>query len=128
MQAIIKYSVGILCLAILFGCATSHTEAIKKAAWLIGTWENKGSRQSMYETWSKINDRELSGKSYLLKGGEPVVLETIRLLQEQDSLFYVPVVNNQNEGLPVRFSATLISETVMVFENLHHDLQPESLI
>ena len=34
-------------------------DSIKKATWLIGTWENKTSRGSIYETWAKVNDKEL---------------------------------------------------------------------
>jgi hypothetical protein len=108
-------------LIILFGWTTTQTEDIKKADWLIGTWENITPRGSIYESWSKINDNEFSGKSYILRDDETIVSETIQLVQEQDGLFYIPTVKNQNEGLPVRFSTKTISETQMIFENLQHD-------
>lgn len=94
---------------------------IKKAEWLIGTWENKTQRGSMYETWVKISDDELSGKSYILKEKDTIVFETIRLLQEQGSLFYIPEVKNQNGGLPVRFKSKIASDMELVFENPLHD-------
>lgn len=94
---------------------------IQQAAWLIGTWENKTSRGSMYETWTRLNDLEFSGKSYALKAKDTVVFETIRLVQEQDGLFYIPTVKNQNDGLPVRFALKTISDTTLVFENQQHD-------
>jgi Domain of unknown function (DUF6265) len=94
---------------------------IKKAGWLIGTWENKTQRGSMYETWAKASDDELSGKSYKLKEKDTIVFETIRLVQEQNSLFYIPKVNNQNGGLPVRFAAKTVSDMELVFENPQHD-------
>ncbi|MDA4694100.1 hypothetical protein NY544_00095, partial [Enterobacter hormaechei] len=31
---------------------------IDKAMWLIGTWENKTARGSIYESWKKINENE----------------------------------------------------------------------
>ncbi len=93
----------------------------KKAEWLIGTWENKTQRGSIYETWAKISDVELSGKSYILKEKDTIVFETIRLVQEQNNFFYVPKVKNQNDGLPVRFASKIVSETQLVFENLQHD-------
>lgn len=94
---------------------------IKKAEWLIGTWENKTPKGSVFETWTKINDHELSGKSYLVKEKDTVVFETIQLVEEQDKLFYIPLVKNQNKGLPVRFTGTATLETHLVFENPHHD-------
>jgi hypothetical protein len=110
---------------------------IKKAGWLIGTWENKTQRGSMYETWAKISDDELSGKSYMLKEKDSIVFETVRLVQEQNSLFYIPIVKDQNDGLPVRYGAKTVSDTELVFENLQHDfpqtisytkINPDSLV
>ncbi len=137
MKYITKYSITVVILISLLGCATTQTGDIKKADWLIGTWENITPRGSIYESWSRINDNEFSGISYILKDDETVVLETIRLVQEQDGFFYIPTVKNQNEGLPIRFSAKTISETQMIFENLQHDfpqfisytkITPDSLI
>jgi len=94
---------------------------IKKAGWLIGTWENKTQRGSLFETWSQLNENEFSGKSYMVKDKDTMVFETIRLLQEKEQLFYIPVVKNQNGGQPVRFALKSISENSLVFENPVHD-------
>ncbi|MDJ1506615.1 DUF6265 family protein [Xanthocytophaga agilis] len=98
-----------------------QTNYINKVEWLIGTWENKTSKGSIYETWSKITDNELLGKSYIVKGKDTIVFENVRLVQQQDELFYSPTVKDQNNGLPVRFAAKIISATQLVFENAHHD-------
>lgn len=112
-------------------------DQIKKAEWLIGTWENKTPQGSIYETWEKVNDHSFSGKSYVLKEKDTTVFETISLIEDQDSLFYIPTVENQNNGLPVRFTAKSISEYKLVFENPQHDfpqiitytrVHPDSLI
>jgi hypothetical protein len=113
--------ITIVSMIILCAYTTKQRNDIKKAEWLIGTWENKTQRGSIYETWSKTSDNELSGKSYIVKEKDTVVFENIRLIQEQGGLFYIPAVNNQNDGLPVRFAPKSISETQMVFENLQHD-------
>ena len=107
---------------LLFSAFTmKQANDFKKVEWLIGTWENKTSTGSIYETWSKIRDNELSGKSYMVKGKDTVVFENVRLVQEQDRLFYIPTVKDQNNGLPVRFAAKKISATQLVFENPQHD-------
>lgn len=107
---------------ILF-CAwiTKQPGDIGDAGWLIGTWENKTQRGSIYETWNKTNEKELSGKSYIVKEKDTIVFEHIRLVMEQGRLFYIPAVKNQNDGLPVRFAAKTISATELVFENAQHD-------
>lgn len=94
---------------------------IKKAGWLIGIWENKTQRGSLFEAWSQLNENEFSGKSYMVKDKDTMVFETIRLLQEKEQLFYIPVVKNQNGGQPVRFALKSISENSLVFENPAHD-------
>ncbi|MES1218142.1 MAG: DUF6265 family protein [Bacteroidota bacterium] len=101
---------------------SGHSEKqIKKAAWLIGTWENKTKKGSNYETWTRISEDELHGKSYILKGKDTLVFESISLLQEKDKLFYIPTVKGQNNNLPVRFTLKTISSTELVFENPEHD-------
>ncbi|ODS72052.1 MAG: hypothetical protein ABS46_21105 [Cytophagaceae bacterium SCN 52-12] len=96
-------------------------KSIRKAEWLLGIWENKTPKGSIYESWNKISDDELFGKSYILKEKDTIVFESIRLVQEKDSLFYIPTVGNQNDGLPVRFAVKRISDMEMAFENLQHD-------
>lgn len=111
-------SVGLI---ILCASATMPTNDIKKASWLIGTWENKTPKGTIYETWTKKGDSEFSGKSYILQEKDTIVFENIRLVQEQNGLFYIPVVKGQNDNLPVRFAIKIISETQLVFENQQHD-------
>lgn len=102
-------------------CTFNKINQIEKAQWLIGSWENKTPRGSIYETWSKTNDNEFSGKSYFINEKDTIVFENIQFVQEQGRLFYIPTVKNQNNGLPVRFSSKTISETQLVFENPEHD-------
>lgn len=116
-----KLFIAVIGLLLLCAWTIKQTDDIKKAEWLIGTWENRTPKRSIYETWEKISDNEFSGKSYILKEQDTIVFETIRLVQEQDRLFYIPTVKNQNDGLPVRFTAKTISENKLVFENPKHD-------
>ena len=89
-----KIFVAVIGLAILCAWALNQTKDIDKAEWLIGTWENKTPRGSIYETWNKMNENEYSGKSYVVMEQDTIVFETIRLVQEQSGLFYIPTVRN----------------------------------
>lgn len=121
MKKGIKILITVVGLAALCAWGTRQKLNITKAEWLIGTWENKTPRGSIYETWNKTSDTELTGKSYIVKEQDTIVFENIRLVQEQDGLFYIPTVKNQNGGLPVRYAAKTISKTQLVFENPQHD-------
>lgn len=113
--------IAIVCLIVICALTTERINDIKKAEWLIGTWENNAQKGSIYETWIKTTDNEYSGTSYIVKEKDTIVFETMRLVQEQNGLFYIPLVKNQNNDLPVRFAAKTISESQLVFENPQHD-------
>lgn len=121
MKTGIKFFIVVVGLTVLYAWTTKTTNDIAKAEWLIGTWESKTSKGNIYETWSKETDNKFSGKSYLVKEKDTIVFENIQLVQQQDGLFYIPTVKNQNDGLPVRFAAKTISATQLVFENPKHD-------
>lgn len=121
MKTGIKLSIAFIGLITLCAWKTNPITDIKKTEWLIGTWENKTSKGNVYETWNKKSETEFEGKSYILKEKDTIVFENIRLVQEQDGLYYIPTVKTQNENLPVRFAPKTISETQLVFENPQHD-------
>ncbi|MEE1943786.1 DUF6265 family protein [Pedobacter sp. KR3-3] len=97
------------------------TADLDKTKWLIGTWEQKTARGSVFETWTKASPKEFHGKSYVLKEKDTLVFENIKLVQQTDGLFYIPTVKNQNGGKPVSFKAKTVSASEMVFENPEHD-------
>ncbi len=105
---------------LLFAFKTGTTD-LDKTQWLIGTWEQKTARGSLFETWKKASPNEFHGKSYMLKEKDTLVFENIKLVQQAGGLFYIPTVKNQNGGKPVSFKAKTVSAIEMVFENPAHD-------
>ena len=75
MKTRTKIFIAIVSLIILCAWTMKQTNHIKKAEWLIGTWENKTPKGSIYETWSKASDNELTGKSYIVKEQDTIVFE-----------------------------------------------------
>lgn len=47
----------------------------------------------MFCAWKakQANDHEFLGKSYVVKEKDTLVFENIRLVQEQDELYYIPM-------------------------------------
>jgi hypothetical protein len=105
----------------MFFCVDGFGQRLTDANWLLGTWEQKTSKKTVYETWKGNSDSSYSGKSYLLKEKDTIVLETVSLLQKNGTLYYIPTVTNQNNSMPVPFKLTFSSVNQLVFENPTHD-------
>ena len=107
---------------LLMACGVyAQKNQLKTSNWLLGTWEMKTKRGSMYENWQTDNKDQFKGMSFMINGNDTTVFERIRLVVEKKDIYYIPAVSNQNEGKEVRFKGTSISETELVFENPEHD-------
>ncbi len=118
---IIAIFISCICMVGLASLKTKPKSLIDKAVWLIGTWENNTNRGSIYESWEIINELELAGKSYMVKDKDTVVFETIKIVEEQNTLFYIPTVMDQNDQKPVRFKLKSHTDNEFIFENKQHD-------
>ena len=96
-------------------------DQLENASWLLGAWENSGDGVTASESWTKADDSTLVGKAVFLVGPDTVQSEEIRLEERLGQLFYIPTVQDQNDGQPVRFSLTSATENELIFENPGHD-------
>ena len=95
--------------------------------WIEGTWVMTTRKDALYEQWARENDTLLTGRSFLVRKTDTIPLETIRLVQEGDSLFYIPTVPDQNEGKPVRFTLIRADSGRFIFANPGHDF-PQKIV
>lgn len=100
--------------------STKYNE-LKKAVWLLGSWQQKSAKGITTESWQKLNDSTYQAQSYELRGKDTVSAETIRLEQHGSNLYYIPTVKNQNDGKPVIFTSTKSGAGKLIFENPTHD-------
>lgn len=106
-----------------FSCeqkSKSYSE-LEKASWLLDRWENTTPEGTFSEEWKTENDSVLVGESYFINGKDTLFSETIRLEQQENNLFYIVTVPNQNEEKPVEFKLTSSTSDYLVFENPEHD-------
>lgn len=117
--------------------AKGLADPIKKVEWLIGTWQKQSTKGTLTECWFQLNDSMFSGQSFFIISGDTVSSESIRLEQRGGKLFYIPTVADQNDGNPVIFTQTALTDSSMTFENPKHDFpqlisyrlqKPDSLI
>jgi hypothetical protein len=114
----------------LVSCKSPETSAnqgkpvfdqLKKAAWLIGRWENNSDHGNLSETWTRESNSAFKGVSYFVIAGDTVFEEHIRLQEVDGTLIYSPTISDQNNGKPIDFKMTHTSRNQLVFENTKHD-------
>lgn len=104
----------------LISCRVLPNKEIENLNWLIGTWQHIG-LENTYETWEKTNDTLLEGAVWKLKGADTIVTETIQIKLTPSAVFYIPIIENQNEGKPVIFTQISGDFEALIFENQQHD-------
>ncbi|HLA55932.1 MAG TPA: DUF6265 family protein [Flavobacterium sp.] len=126
-----KKAILFLFLAAILGSCKNGKEAkvrdIEKAAWLVGSWENKSPEGNLSEIWKKENDSVYRGESYFVKAKDTLHFETISLTQSGDVVYYTPTVMGQNGDKPVAFKMISMTDKQMVFENPAHDY-PQKIV
>jgi hypothetical protein len=101
---------------------TQQQSETKKIEWLLGTWETKTSKGSLYETWTRKSDTELQAKSYYLKQKDTILFESVRLVEKDKKLHYMVSVKGQHDEQPVDFVSTSMSKPhSLIFENKEND-------
>lgn len=133
-----KYLLLALPLGLLLSCGNNETKEAKTAAktesklkplsWMLGDWAMEYPDGLLTETWTMGNDSVWEGRSsFISKEGRNMMTENIQLIARGSKVVYLPTVSNQNDGKPVSFEATLVSDSLAVFENPAHDF-PQRII
>ncbi len=94
-------------------------EETPKLAFLQGTWKMEAKEN--YETWEAVNDQELKGSSYKIRGDKKITTEYLFIKISGDKATYTAVVIGQNNGQPVDFVLNKEVKNKFSFENLTHD-------
>jgi len=121
----------ISCVALFASCESEQAEGQKetvktnklnKLKWWLGNWEMESQDGVVTESWANAGEFEWNGSSYYITpNGDTASHEKIRLVNDNDTLFYIPVVSNQNNGISIRFRESLLTDSSIVFENVTHD-------
>jgi hypothetical protein len=136
-------AIALLCL--IMACSQKPTienqsikaKKIEQANWLVGTWFSKSGERSNYERWNKSNDSTYLGRSYSIQHGDTVSAESVTLVQQGETITYIPIVQGQNNNMPVMFTLVSSDSNKLIFENPSHDfpqiitywrVPPDSLI
>ena len=112
----------------LIGATVIRTmSAFDDLAKLQGLWAMKTKKGLMYEEWSRHSKDELRSHNFRLNGKDTLTLERVRLINRGDGIFYLPVVEDQNNGEAVPFKLVDSETNRFIFENPAHDF-PQRII
>lgn len=88
--------------------------------WLEGEWIHKDAKNIFIEKWKQNSASEFIGLGYKVKSVDTILIEEIRIVKTETGEYYIPTVQNQNDGLPIKFK--LIDKVNgFTFENKKHD-------
>lgn len=132
MKPTITFTTAIILCFTILSCKDAKEETIvpktktydklQKANWFLGEWSNYMPEAEMTERWKKVNDSVYNGESYIvINEKDTVFAEKMSLEEVNGNLSYIVTVANQNNTEPVRFDMTSANDTLIVFENEHHD-------
>lgn len=96
-------------------------DQVNRFSRFLGRWEAISEEGELSEIWSKENDSCLTGASYFSIGGDTVFSEQVRLERSGNKWQYIVSIPEQNDGKPVAFTATKLTDGLYVFENPAHD-------
>ena len=118
--AIVKISIIFNFLIIIgSGCDTGRSPVYIFLKDLKGMWKLED--KEIYEKWMELKDDEYYATIYKIDGSRTSVLQNIRIVDENEEIFYEARVFSQNEGRPSRFTLTEQSKTKVVFSNKKND-------
>jgi translocator protein len=97
---------------------TSPQSGVDQLRWMSGCWESTSSAMITEEHWMVPRGASMSGTSRTVRGESTVAHEALRIHDDAGTLVYSATPSGQS---PAAFRSILVSDSVVVFENLNHD-------
>lgn len=115
------YTVALLFVIVL---ACTNNKELNTFRCFEGNWQLENS--STFENW-KNNGTFYGGQVLKIENTDTLLLEKLRIFEENNVVYYEATVASQNDGKPIRFKLTQQNNTEFQFENPEHDF-PQKLI
>lgn len=98
-----------------------------KLKWLAGTWNRTNAKAGRLEkeSWSLASATELNGSGFMIRGNDTLVVEKLKILVKDNSIFYAADVKGNN-GI-VYFKLTSLDSNGFSCENPEHDF-PKKIV
>lgn len=117
-KTIIILSPWILLLLIIVSCQSNPPEHHQFFNKIIGEWQLED--KPVIEKWIE-KDGNYSAKVIVTSGADKLVTEEIRIIENENGIFYEAHVADQNQGGAILFKLISLEEHKIIFENKQHD-------
>lgn len=104
--------------------AAAQDDLLRQAGFLAGCWEARGGDGVTMEMWMPPAGDLMVGGGRTTVAGATRDYEHLRLHSRNGTLVYTAIPSAQRE---TSFTATKVSDTLLIFENLEHDF-PQQII
>src|SRR5689334_2825419 len=76
-------------------------QKLKQMEWLLGSWTrtNSPAGKSGFETWKRSSDNSWTGRGITMKGTDTTFVEKLRIIIENNKLFYVADVPENKKAV-----------------------------
>jgi len=113
---------GLAGIALLLLAATAaraeRSVSVARLAWLTGCWELTSGTRMVEEAWMAPRGRTLMGMARTTRADSLVDFEFLQIVEDSAALVFVARPARQP---PASFRSTLLTDSMVVFENLEHD-------
>lgn len=98
--------------------ASAQAAEVAALGWMQGCWERATRSGAVEEQWTAPRGGTMLGVSRTVRGDSTVAWEYLRIVPRDGGLVYVATPSGQATA---EFTATTVSDTLVVFENPAHD-------
>ncbi len=98
-----------------------NNKIFKKLYRLEGTWLMKTKNGFIGEEWKKMDKFHLKSRGMFIKGTDTTLTEIVNLVKNNNGIFYISSVENQNNKRPISFRLASSDNDEYIFENPEHD-------
>ena len=97
---------------------------LEDLAWLSGCWHSNADNRQITEHWMQPAGNNMLGMSHTVANGKTREFEFLRIVQEENAIFFVAQPSGQKEA---RFRLMTVVDYEARFENPDHDF-PQRII
>lgn len=86
---------------------------------LVGLWKSEDGKS--FEQWTKNDNGTFQSRGFSVKGADTSWNEQAAIYSENSNWVFENTVKDQNNGKAIKFTSTILTETIVQFSNPQHD-------
>jgi len=92
--------------------------SVQRLAWMSGCWQQRSGTRVTEEQWMRPAGGAMLGMNRTVSGSQMRAWESLRIVEQNGRAVYIA---QPNGGPPTSFAASVVNDTLVVFDNPAHD-------